>query len=276
MTLFNDDTSATSGAHYHEPAASEPEGFTMPKRRITVEHMAEAVRVLSAELGRPVTSVDIRRRFKMNSEPCQYLSNAFRDGLVERSARARTTGDASKWAYLYKAINVGALYRSASRTAEAFCVTRAEVKMWSASGFLDTIKDRRNPGHIQYAQSAWLPQSEVARVLNVHASTVRAYAADGLLERKQYGVSLRYLYRLTPDLVAELRKDKRKRRKRRPSPVPEPTITPQRPSIVQPEPTPEPTPEPSVPTVQTRERVTLRDVLALVLAWIADLMGVNR
>ena len=272
MTLFDDDTSAVSGAHYHEPEASEPEGFTLPKRRITSKHIAGAVRVLSAELGRPVTSTDILRRFKMESDPCKYLSNAFRAGFIERSARARTTGDASKWAYIYKTSNVDVLYRSVTRTAEAFCVTRADVKMWSASGFLDTIKDRRNARYIECAQEVWLPASEVARVLNVQPSTVSKYAAQSVLDRRQGDTSAQYLYRLTPDLVAELRKDKRKRRKRRPIPMPAPTAAPQRPPIVQ----PEPTPEPSVPTTQTRERVTLRDVLALVLAWIADLMGVNR
>ena len=148
--------------------------------------------------------------------------------------------------------------------------------MWSASGFLDTIKDRRNARYIECAQEVWLPASEVARVLNVQPSTVSKYAAQSVLDRRQGDTSAQYLYRLTPDLVAELRKDKRKRRKRRSAPAPAPTAAPQSPPIVQPEPTPEPTPEPSVPTTQTRERVTLRDVLALVLAWIADLMGVNR
>ena len=274
MTLFDDDRSATSGAHYHEPAAgepeaSEPEGFTMPRQGISTEHITEAVRVLSAEIGRPVTAREIQQRFSMQLAASPYLAAAARDETVFRVPRKGSEEDRSRWAYYVNTDVHRVQYRSATRTAKAFSVTRSTVLAWGSEGFIATIVDRRNQRYLLYAQEAWLPAVVAADVLNVHRRTVAKYAAQGVLQSKHSKTSAEYLYRLTPDLVAKLRKDKRKRR---PIPVPEPTITPQRPSIVQ----PEPTPEPSVPTVQTRERVTLRDVLALVLAWIADLLGVNR
>ena len=272
MTLFDDDTSAGSGAHYHEPAASEPEGFTMPKRRISIEHVTEAVRVLSAEMGRPVTAREIEQRFSMEQQVSSRLSNAEIQGKLTRVSRKRSKEDGSIWAYSVNTDANRVQYRSATRTARAFSVTRGDVFAWGDNGFLAAIEDYRNLGSLVYAQEAWLPAAVAANVLNVHPRTIGKYAAQGVLQSKRSDTSQRYLYRLTPDLVAELRKDKRKRRKRRPIPMPAPTAAPQRPPIVQ----PEPTPEPSVPTTQTRERVTLRDVLALVLAWIADLMGVNR